>query len=381
MAGTSSGNAIKQHVLVIGYPEFIALRMVDELLDLWRGTTVCLLVLPESSVRVKKTLAARYTRAKLRRIKLYEGTISALDMGLSGEEYNELAQKIRYIFNLSTCTYTGLSRRDYLRLNVEGVSRIVDFAKDCENLKRFAHFSSLYTSGRRKGVIRENELDKGQRFRNHMELTCFRGETIVNRVMKQVPTNVFRMGPLLGDSQTGEVTAFEGPLKLMLTVLLADRNKPIFLPGNCHGIANFTPSDYVVKAALHLTARKDTAGGTYPPERSLSVDVQNVFSRFCCTYLGRSMPSFGVPQTMYKGILYIPMIESILSFPKQVYEYFNHQAVHNCATTLEALKDTDIRCPAFESYFPLEVEFTKKLLRSRQESLEERETVDPFDRI
>ena len=380
MAGKSSGNAIKQHVLVIGYPEFIALRMVDELLERWRGTTVCLLVLPDSSPRVKKTLAARYTPAKLRRIRLFEGMVNALDMGLSGEEYNELAKKVRYLFNLSTCTYTGLSRRDYLRLNVEGVSRIVDFARDCENLRRFAHFSSLYVSGRRKGVIRENELGREQSFRNHMELTCFRGETLVNRAMADVPVTVFRMGPLLGDSQTGEVTSFEGPLKLMLTILLADRNKPIFLPGNCHGITNFTPSDYVVKAALHLITQEDALGRIYHLSDPYPLTFKTFFE-VLCTYLGRSMPSFGVPQSMYKGILHIPMIENILSFPKQVYEYFNHRAVHNCAATLEALKDTDIRCPAFESYFPLEVEFTKNLLRSRQESREERETVDPFDRI
>ena len=66
----------------------------------------------------------------------------------------------------------------------------------------------------RLGVIAEDELDRGQTFRNPYEETKFQAEKIVQRAAATLPVTIFRPCSVVGDSRTGEIDRFEGPYYL-----------------------------------------------------------------------------------------------------------------------------------------------------------------------
>src|SRR5204863_1187 len=74
--------------------------------------------------------------------------------------------------------YLGVERKVAARVNVDGTRGVIDLARECTRLRRLCHYSTAAVSGRRKGVILEEELDEGQTFHNSYEATNFKAEKL-----------------------------------------------------------------------------------------------------------------------------------------------------------------------------------------------------------
>jgi hypothetical protein len=82
-------------------------------------------------------------------------------------------------------------------------------------------------------------------------------------------------------------------------------------------------------------------------ERSLPV---NRVLRIVCDYLGHKQPIFNVPAPALKALYLLPSMRGKLGLPKDVARYLNHNVTYDNSLAKEALADSGIVCPKFETY-------------------------------
>ena len=103
------------------------------------------------------------------------------------------------------------------RINVEGTRRVLDFAAAAPRLRSLAYVGTAYVAGDRTGLVRENELDAGQSFRNTYEQTKAEAEALVRSRLGSLPGVILRPSIIVGDSRTGVTSSFKmlyWPLKI-----------------------------------------------------------------------------------------------------------------------------------------------------------------------
>ncbi|KAL8096638.1 hypothetical protein AgCh_037567 [Apium graveolens] len=89
------------------------------------------------------------------------GNMSETNIGIEADVANRIAREVDLIIN-SAATTTFDERPDIaLDINTRGAARIVNFAKNCENLKLYVHVSTAYACRQSEGEIIEESLGKG----------------------------------------------------------------------------------------------------------------------------------------------------------------------------------------------------------------------------
>ena len=169
-------------VLVTGFPKLLARRMAEAL---WPRGPVTLL----AQERHEDDAAA--FAATLRDARVLTGDVASMHLGLSTAEYRELSQECTDIVHAAEWGHVGADKLTLERVNVDGTRAIIELAQDCRKLRRLTHFSTVFVSGDRVGVVAEDELSAGQSFRNFYEQTKFeaelgaRIERLVERLRKE----------------------------------------------------------------------------------------------------------------------------------------------------------------------------------------------------
>ncbi|MCU1279480.1 MAG: epimerase, partial [bacterium] len=262
--GNGNGSALRaQDVsLVTGFPAFTARRLVERLLA--RTADDRVLMLAREKFRKEavafQALLPQSSRARLR---IIEGDVGDMDLGLPGPDYKALAAEVTAIHHTAAVYYLGAKRELVERVNVDGTRTMLELAADCPRLRRFVHWSTSQVSGARSGVILEEELDCGQRFRNIYEETKFRAERMVRDAARRLPVTILRPGIIVGDSKTGEIDKFDGPYYLLVLIVSSPIDVHLPLPGRGSAPLNLVPIDYVVEAATALSRDPRAVGGTF----------------------------------------------------------------------------------------------------------------------
>ena len=191
-----------------------------------------------------------------------------MDLGLAGAEYKALAAEVTAIHHTAAVYYLGAKRELVERVNVDGTRTMLELAADCTRLRRFVHWSTAQVSGARSGVILEEELDCGQRFRNVYEETKFRAERMVRDAARRLPVTILRPGIIVGDSKTGEIDKFDGPYYLLVLIVSSPIDVHLPLPGRGSAPLNLVPIDFVVDVGDRAVARSARRRRHLPPDRS-----------------------------------------------------------------------------------------------------------------
>jgi len=376
----AKAKAEAREYFVTGFPNFTAVKLVQRIAETEPASRIHLLVM-ERHLPLAKTLFKRLTKGAQRRVTMLTGDVIYWDLGLSGQEVRLLSEKITHILHLASIWELGVPESVCREVNVTGAERVLDFAKECIKLQRFGYFSTLSVSGRREGMILEEDPIEEVHFKNSWERTRSQAERLVRKRMdKGLPATILRLGSVVGDSRSGEIMKFEGPYKIVQGFLKLDHRLKVFFPGACEGPANLVPVDCVAEAGLFLLHSPQTLGKTYHVTDPFPMSTRTVVEAVC-SYLGRKTPTFGLPKPLYRAVFLIPGMDRFGGIPAELFDYFNHKAVHNCAQTLAALQGSGIVCPRFESYFPIGIEFAKSMMNRRQERQEEEKAVDPLDRV
>lgn len=341
-----------RHVFLTGYPGFIARRLLRKLLS--ADDTLRVTALTEASrlAQAQDDLREinRQTTADIsQRVQLVTGDVTAMDIGLSGPEFRELVNEVTEVFHLAAVHRLGVDRPTATRVNVMGTQNMLDVAASMKQLRRFVHFSSAYVSGRREGVVMEDELDRAQVFRNPYEATKFEAEKRVLAAGRELPVTIIRPPAVVGDSKSGEIDRFDGVYHIGL--LLAASPVPISfpLPGQGSAPLHLIPVDYLVDAVHVITEQPDTVGKTFHVVDPNPLSVERVFGRVAGA-AGRKTPRYGVSPNLTKALLRIPGLERIAPVSHQVIDYLNHLAFYNSKNTMATLEGTGVHCPSFDSY-------------------------------
>src|SRR5256886_5203166 len=202
-------------------------------------------------------------RSPLRDARVLTGDVAAMHLGLSASEYRELSQECTDIVHVAEWGHVGADKLTLERVNVEGTRAVLELAQDCRKLRRLTHFSTVFVSGDRVGVVAEDELSAGQSFRNFYEQTKFEAEMLVRRAMGQIPCTVLRPAYIVGDSRTGEIDRFEGPYTVAALLLSTRLQVPLPLPGDGVAPLNVVPIDFVASASAAIHHDPRAVGRTF----------------------------------------------------------------------------------------------------------------------
>ncbi|WP_171434973.1 SDR family oxidoreductase [Corallococcus exercitus] len=356
---------------ITGYPGFIGKRLVEHIAREDPQGLIYALVQPKA-FKEAQALAAKVTGA---RVELLTGDAVDMHLGLSGEEYQRLCEQVTDIFHLAAVSQLGVPKETAWRVNVDGTRNLLELARDCEHLSRFNHFSTCYVSGDRVGVIAEDELDRGQSFRNAYEETKFQAERLVQRAAATLPVTIFRPSSVVGDSRTGEIDRFEGPYYLGILLVTSPLVVPLPLPGNGVAPLNVVPVDFVVEAVWRLSRDARAQGRTFHLVDPNPMSARRVYE-LIAEKAHKRLPRFNLSARAADVMLRLPVLEKLARPQRAAISYVNHLAIYNCHNTLELLDGTGVRCPPLSSYLDQLVAYVREQYKQRKEGAE---VEDPLD--
>ncbi len=365
-------------VLVTGFPTtFLATRVVRKLVTDNPSVHIRCVVQDKSMERAKEELS-RLDAATRKRVVLLEGDCAAMDLGLSGLEFNRLASEVDVVHHCAAVTYLGVERDVAETVNVAGAREILELAESSDHLSRLVCWSTALVSGARRGYVLEEELSAPAGFRNVIEETRFRAERIVRRAAEHVPTTILRPSIVVGDSVTGEIDRFEGPYLLVLLMLSAPPELRMPMPGRGDIPLNVVPVDYVVDAGFTIARDRRSLGRTFHIVDPDPLTARKVFE-LIARAAGRPVPRGFLPTTFATAILKTPGLERFAHVPRAFLEQLATEVVYDDRNTRELLSGHDLRCPPFESYVDGLVEHVRRAQAGRLKERRRRERAEERD--
>ena len=212
-------------------------------------------------------------------------------------------------------SYLGVDRATAEHVNVDGAHEILEFAAACSSLKCLVHHSTALVSGDRTGLVAEEELKEGQRFRNVVEETKARAEKLMRAAMPTVPIAVVRPSIVVGDSQTGEIDRFDGPYLLILLIVTSPADIALPLPGRGDVAAEPRPGRLRRARRPRDRARPALPRRTFHVVDPAPLTARRVFELVALAG-GRRMPRGFIPANLTKALLRTPGLERFAKSPR-----------------------------------------------------------------
>jgi thioester reductase-like protein len=304
------------------------------------------------------------------RIEVVEGDISLRGAGMDSERSARLAERIDHVIHCAASVRFDLPLEVARRDNTEGTRNILTFAERLPKLARFDYIGTAFVAGDRRGIIREDELDVGQRFLNSYEQTKMEAEKLVRDFAKTHPTAIYRPSIVVGDSKTGETTTFQGFYQgLSLYRRLFGGKLIVLLPADPNTPFDLVPVDYVVDALFALIGSDKSIGGCFhltsgPGYTCTTDEILKMLSDFT----GVKQPPY-VSKLAYAKVLR-PVLSALLFWDsrvdvarkaEQVYmPYMWSNLVFDKARTNAVLEGTGITTPHARDYFVKLLEYQAK---------------------
>ena len=337
-------------VLVTGFPKLLARRVAGALAS--RGPVV--LLVPEEHAEPAADFAATLPDARV-----LTGDVASMHLGLSTAEYRDLSADCSEIVHVADSSNVGAEKPALERENVEGTRTVLEFAQDCRGLRRFTHFSTVFVSGDRVGVIAEDELSAGQSFRSFYEQSKFEAELLVRRAMGQLPCTVLRPAFIVGDSRTGEIDRFDGPYIVAGLLLSTRLQMPLPLPGDGVAPLNVVPIDFVAAAAAAIHHDPRAVGRTFQIVDPNPSSSRRVYERVA-EREGKKLPRLSLGYKLTDTLLKLPGLERLTREQRMAFATVNHLSFYSSRNTLEILDGTGISCPPIEGYLDKLIEYAQK---------------------
>jgi long-chain acyl-CoA synthetase len=186
------------------------------------------------------------------RLTALAGDIEQRNLGLADRTRERLRREVTTVVHCAASVSFDMSLDESRSVNVEGTQRMLDFARNCEQLERFSYVSTAYVSGEPGRLFREDELAVGQRFRNAYERSKFEAELALRSEGADLPLQILRPSIVVGDSSTGRTSSFNvlyGPLKAYA------RGRVPAIPARRDSPVDIVPVDYVADRVFELATQ------------------------------------------------------------------------------------------------------------------------------
>lgn len=214
--------------------------------------------------RIRGVLSGLYPESSvpglLERVRVVEGDMTLDRLGLGRSDYERLTSETTHVIHCAAAARFDLKLEDARRENVGGTGNVLEFGRACGGLQRIDYIGTAYVAGKRKGLIRENELDEGQQHNNTYERTKMEAEKLVRQNIPVLPLTIFRPSIVICDSKTGRATNHNGFYRA-LSMYWQDMLK--ILPGSPETRLDLVPVDYVADATYSISTGGDSVGQCY----------------------------------------------------------------------------------------------------------------------
>ncbi len=193
------------------------------------------------------------------RLNVFSGDISAgPSLGLDDAALASLHRETTHIIHAAGSTSFTLPLAAARAANASGSRNVLDFARGCASLECGAFLSTVYVSGKRRGVFAESEYgDAGHGFVNSYEQSKAEMEEIVRDAMGELPLILVRLSTVVGDSATGRVSGFN---TIHHAIRLLYNGLAPMIPGDPEEPVDIVSSDFVAAAMLHLVEHAPRPG-------------------------------------------------------------------------------------------------------------------------
>ena len=338
---------LARSVLVTGFPgRQPAVHLVRELAA-HDERSVCCLVTEGRQERAQELLAALPASAR-KRVSLWIGDPRSMDLGLSGEEFAALAERVEIIHHCASITDPAGTAEEATG-NVRAAAEILEFAEAAPRLQRLVCWSSATVSGNREGFVKETELDDRMGFRNPIEESLYRVERMLGESADELPIVVLRPALMVGDSVTGEAEDLGGLYLLIRFLLSAPNDYRIPTPSRTGVRISAVPVDYAVSAARHIAADEHSNGRTFHIVDPKPVTVQHALRLFA-EATGRPAPREHDPLNLATALMRAPGLQRFRNTTRAFLDHLKTDVIYDDRNTRELLAGAGISCPALESY-------------------------------
>ena len=348
-------------VLVTGYPGLRARFVVRELLVGEPDTEIVALVHPGRRADAE---LAREALAGGERLRLLSGDPAAIDFGLGAARYRELAASVRLVHHCYQVLDRGAEPEVALVVNVGGAREMIELARVATGLERIVHHSSVFVSGDRTGLVLEEELACGQKFRSPVEESLAVAERML-RGHAHVPLSVVRAGEIVGDSRTGEIDRLQGVYPLWVFLASAPQGATIPLPPRPDAFVHLVPIDYVARAACFLGRSPQAHGETVHLIDGGALDARRLVELSAARFGQRVEPglnaaAFGRALFGNAGVrLLVKNLRAVLDLITSTVDYDERNA-------RRLLAGSGIECPPLEAYLDVLLEDVERRVRERR---------------
>ena len=351
--------AENETIFVTGFPGFIAGRLVERLAR--EGVRFILLVQPSLVARAYQDIATiiSKTGAAPENFSIIEGDITQPGLGLSPQDLDQAHAETNMLFHLAAIYDLAVERELAQRVNVQGTEHVNEFAKSLPKLKRYHYVSTCYVAGRRRGLIREDELEHDAGFRNHYEESKYMSELSVDKLKSQLPVTIHRPAVVVGDSRTGETAKYDGIYYLIHYLRKWPGGLSLFNIGNSEVSLNLVPIDFVIEAMVALAKDERAAGVTVQIADPMPLTTEQLFDEIASTVSGRKS-AITLPRNLVYPVLMAPGAPKITGLPHSAVPYFFLEQTYDTTLSQHLLATNGIRCPAFPAYVKALIEFVRE---------------------
>jgi thioester reductase-like protein len=350
-----------EHHLITGFPGFIGRRLLSRLLTISPQARFSLLVEPRFAGMANSLISRYGADHSIGRgqIQIIEGDITENRLGLSKENWASLASQVRSVWHLAAVYNLEVPHQIAHEVNVTGTQNILEFADACSDLFRLNYVSTCYVAGNRTGLIKEDELDVGQKHRNHYESTKFQAEVLVQNAQREIPTTIFRPSIVVGESTTGLTEKYDGPYAIIRLVLRLPRWLPVINTGPRKPTLNIVPVDYLVNAMAALGVHPGALHQVFQLADPSPLNGQEIIPHVVAL-AARNQRIIKLPYWSVRGLLLIPWVRRALGLSLASADYFNQPMNFDTTNTFRLLEGTNISCPALTSYLKNLVSFVQQ---------------------
>lgn len=287
-------------ILMTGATGFLGTQLVRDLLQRKPHARLALLIRDSHGKSGQQRADAIVSPEYRPRVEVFTGDVGKPDCGLDSAAYQRLSAETTRIIHCAATIRFDHSLEEARTINVEGTRRILDFAATAKKLRSIAYVGTAYVAGERTNLVRENELNVGQRYRNSYEQTKAEAEALVRSRSDSLPIVILRPSIIVGDSRTGVTSSFKmmyWPLKIYARRLWRT------VPGFPDAVLDIVPVDFVASAIAQLAFDPDALGNTVHlcagPEGSAT--IQQIAHR-AMEYFNAPEPRYINPRLFFAGL-------------------------------------------------------------------------------
>lgn len=332
-----------RHVLVSGLPHFVALLLTRRILALEPEARITVLVRNDHIETVRADVGPTT------RVRVLAARIVRADLGLSPTDRRRLLADTTDIYHFASLYHLGVDKRQAEDVNIQATRNLLGFARQAQSLRRFNHYSTAFVAGDRTGIVLEDELDRGQAFRNTFERTKFTAELEVRRAESEVPVTIYRPSLVVGSAKTGEMDVVDGPYFLLQLLTTSPGRIPLRVPSVRGAPFNVVPADFVASAIHALSLNDDAEGRTYHLVDPAPIRAEDAL-QLIAEYANQGSAPSRMHGWMRRRLLALSPVERYVRSGKAYMHELDGSTFFNAANTLRELRETNILCPSFPDY-------------------------------